>query len=90
MGLTGTKEEIAAVAQQYNVIYLKREVGSKAGYLMGHSSVVYVLDPLGKTYNWYMQNLQNPNSTVDEIAEDIKELLKEYREYNKNLNKRSF
>ena len=89
VGLTGTKEEIASVAQQFNVIYMKREVKSKAGYLMGHSSVIYVLDPLSKIYKWYMQNIQNPSSTVDKIAEDIQELLKEYREYNKNLNKSS-
>ena len=87
VGLTGTKEEIASVAQQFNVIYMKREVKSKAGYLMGHSSVIYVLDPLSKMYKWYMQNIQNPSSTVDKIAEDIQKLLKEYREYNKNLKK---
>ncbi len=87
VGLTGTKEEIVTVAQQFNVIYMKREVKSEAGYLMGHSSVIYVLDPLSKMYNWYMQNIQNPSSTVDEMAEDIQELLKEYREFNKNLNK---
>lgn len=87
VGLTGTKEEIVTVAQQFNVIFMKREVKSEAGYLMGHSSVIYVLDPLSKMYNWYMQNIQNPSSTVDEMAEDIQELLKEYREFNKNLNK---
>ena len=76
VGLTGTKEEIAAVAQQYNVIYLKRDVGSKAGYLMGHSSFVYLLDKQGHLYKWYKQKLEDPDSTLDKMAGDIQQLIK--------------
>tara|TARA_B100000315_G_scaffold112081_1_gene102778 strand:+ start:2912 stop:3286 length:375 start_codon:yes stop_codon:yes gene_type:complete len=76
VGLTGTKEEIAAVAQQYNVIYIKREEGSKAGYLMGHSSFVYLLDKQGHLYKWYKQKLEDPDSTLDKMAGDIQQLIK--------------
>ncbi len=75
VGLTGTQEEIAAVAQQYNVIYIKREVGSKAGYLIGHSSFVYLLDQQGHLYKWYKQNLEDSNSTLDKMAGDIQQLI---------------
>ena len=79
VGLTGTKEEIASVAQQFNVIYMKREVKSKAGYLMGHTSFVNLLDQQGHLYKWYKQKLEAPDSTLDKIAGDIQQLIKKGR-----------
>lgn len=49
VGLSGTQEEIAAVAKAYRVFYSKVE--SKTGpvdYLMDHSSVIYLMDEKGK------------------------------------------
>jgi cytochrome oxidase Cu insertion factor (SCO1/SenC/PrrC family) len=49
VGLTGTPEEVAAVARAYRVYYAK--VDSKAGandYLMDHSSIMYLMDKEGK------------------------------------------
>jgi len=44
-GLTGTPPEIAQAAQAYNVKYEKKESTSAAGYSMGHTAEVYLIDP---------------------------------------------
>lgn len=46
-GLTGTGEEIAAVATEYRVFYMRvpREGG---GYAMDHTSGIYLMDRVGK------------------------------------------
>ena len=49
VGLTGTPEEIAAVAKAYRVYYSR--VANNSGpdaYLMDHSSIVYLMDRQGK------------------------------------------
>jgi protein SCO1/2 len=45
-GLTGSAEQIAAVAKAYHVFYQK--VPQAGGYTMDHSSVVYLMDPKGR------------------------------------------
>jgi cytochrome oxidase Cu insertion factor (SCO1/SenC/PrrC family) len=49
-GLTGTAEQIAAIAKDYKVYYSKAPAaGSDPGaYGMNHSSFVYLMDPNGK------------------------------------------
>lgn len=76
VGLTGTKEEIASVARQFRAQYIRREVGSEAGYMIAHSSVVYLLDQQGQLHNIYFQNLEDSESTIDEMAEDMQQLIK--------------
>ena len=71
IGLTGTPEEIDKVADDYNVFYTKEEVDSESGYLMGHGSSVYLIDPKGKFVLRYTQNRMDPAR----IAEDIKKIL---------------
>lgn len=46
IGLTGTPEQIAAVAKAYKTFYQKS--GEGPDYLMEHSSVVYLMNPEGK------------------------------------------
>ncbi|MCB1189959.1 MAG: SCO family protein [Leptospiraceae bacterium] len=48
IGLTGTTEEIAKIAKQYNAIYQKAQSKSKAGYLVDHSTYTYLIDTHGK------------------------------------------
>lgn len=48
LGLTGTPEEIAAVAKRYGASYRKQDTGSAGGYVVDHSSSTYVVDPKGK------------------------------------------
>ncbi len=71
IGLTGTPEEIDKVADDYNAFYMKEEVDSESGYLMGHTSAVYLVNPKGKFVLRYPQNRMDPVR----IAEDIRNIL---------------
>ncbi len=71
VGLTGTPDQIDKVADDYNAFYMKEETDSAAGYLMGHTSAVYLIAPNGKLLLRYTQNRMNP----EKIAEDIKNIL---------------
>jgi protein SCO1 len=48
IGLTGTEEEIAAVAKAFAVYYQKTEGSAPDAYLMSHSQTPYLMDPDGK------------------------------------------
>jgi protein SCO1/2 len=49
VGLTGTPEQIAAVAKAYRVYYRKvKDERSSAPYTVDHSSIFYLMDPQGK------------------------------------------
>ena len=49
VGLTGSKAQIAKVAQEYHVYYAKQaNSGSGDDYLVDHSSFVYLMSPQGK------------------------------------------
>jgi len=47
-GLTGTPDEIAAVAGDYHVWYEKVEEAGSADYLMDHTSITYLMGPDGE------------------------------------------
>ncbi|HML95502.1 MAG TPA: SCO family protein [Thermodesulfobacteriota bacterium] len=70
-GLTGTPDEIKKVANSFRAFYMKEESDSKAGYLMGHTSAVYLLDKNGKVVLRYPQDKMDPKS----IAGDLKKIL---------------
>jgi cytochrome oxidase Cu insertion factor (SCO1/SenC/PrrC family) len=64
VGLTGTPEEIAAVAKAYKVYYAK--VPSKErpdDYTMDHTSIIYVMDPKGEFVTHF-----TPSTSVDDMA----------------------
>lgn len=48
VGLSGTPEDIRRVADAWGVQYAKIETGSAAGYAMGHSSDVFLVDAAGQ------------------------------------------
>lgn len=48
VGLTGTPEQIAAAAKAFKVFYAKGEAQPGGGYLVDHSSVVYLFGPAGE------------------------------------------
>jgi len=48
LGLTGTADEIAAVAREYKVVYTKYQPPDGGPYLMDHTGFVYIIDPTGK------------------------------------------
>ncbi len=47
IGLTGSKEEISAAAEQFGVFYSKVETGSAAGYAIAHTGFIYLVDRQG-------------------------------------------
>jgi protein SCO1/2 len=68
IGLTGTPEQIRAVADAYRVHYKKVEPrDTTAGYLMEHSSVLYLMDARGRFAGVFTHA-----STPEEIAEGLR------------------
>ncbi len=48
VGLTGTEEEIAAVAKAYKIYY--RKVPTESGYTMDHTATIFLMDSKGDFY----------------------------------------
>ena len=71
IGLTGTPEEIKNVSDSYHAFYIKEETGSEPGYLMGHTSSVYLINPDGRITLRYPQSKMDPK----EIAKDVERIL---------------
>lgn len=53
IALTGTNEQIAAVAKLFNVYYAKDEQSDPENYMLNHSSFIYLLDRDGKLINTF-------------------------------------
>lgn len=49
-GLTGTGEQIAAVAKEYRIYYKRIEL-KESGYAIDHTAVIYLMDRAGKFVN---------------------------------------
>lgn len=64
LGLTGTPEQVAAVAKAYRVYYKK--VGDGPDYSMDHSTAIYLMDPKGRFDKVIAYNIP-----PDEIARQI-------------------
>jgi protein SCO1/2 len=48
IGLTGTPQEIAAVAKEFGIYYAKQPVEGASGYTMNHSRIAYLFGPKGE------------------------------------------
>lgn len=48
VGVTGTPEEIAAVARRYGVFYARQTADTAGGYVVDHSAELYVVAPDGR------------------------------------------
>lgn len=68
LGLTGTPEQIAAVAKAYVVTYHKVEGSAPDRYLMAHSQLAFLMDPAGKPL--VLLPLDDPSTDADEGAPD--------------------
>jgi protein SCO1/2 len=68
LGLTGTPEQIAAVAKAYVVTYNKVPGSAPDRYLMAHSQLAFLMDPAGKPLA--LLPLDDPSTDVDEGAPD--------------------
>ena len=71
IGLTGTKEEILEVAENYGSAYMKNPtIDSEFSYLMIHTGYVYLIDQSGQVRAIYPKNTE-----VKQIVHDIHGLL---------------
>jgi protein SCO1 len=71
IGLTGTPQQIAAVAQEYGAYYVRHMTGPGAeDYVMDHSTYLYVMDPRGKFVRAF-----HSDTSGDQIAEALRKLL---------------
>jgi protein SCO1/2 len=69
VGLTGTPDQIAAVARAYKVYYAKADAagGDPKSYGMNHSSFVYLMDPAGKFLTVFSSDMDS-----DKMAAEIR------------------
>lgn len=71
VGLTGTPEEIAAVARAYRVFYEKTaNEGKPSDYGMNHTSIIYLMGPDG-TYVAHF----TPMTSVEQMVEKLDKVL---------------
>lgn len=69
LGLTGSSDEIGRVAKQYSVIYEKVPLESAAGYLVDHSTWLYLTDGEGKLRYRFRHS-----DSAEEIVAGVKQL----------------
>jgi protein SCO1/2 len=48
LGLTGTPDEVAEVAQLYGAAYHRVQQASETDYVVDHSADTYLIDPMGR------------------------------------------
>ena len=65
IGATGTDAEIATVAAQYGVVYLKEGSSSAAGYNFAHSDYIYLIDARGRVRKLYDSHAPTADITAD-------------------------
>ena len=71
-GLAGSEEELQPIWDGYFVVREKQEGDSEAGYLMAHSTRVYVIDKLGRLRLTFPYGLG-----ADAMTSDVRRLLAE-------------
>lgn len=70
-GLTGSPQQIAAVAREYRVFYQKSDPGKGAkDYLIDHSSLIYVMNPAGQFTAYFSHDM-----TADDIASGLRKFI---------------
>ena len=68
VGLTGTPQQIAAVAQEYGVYYAPRKSGPGAeDYVMDHGTYLYLMDPEGRFVRGF-----DADTPGDRLAEAVR------------------
>jgi protein SCO1/2 len=69
VGLTGTRDEVAAAAKAYRV-YFSRVPGKDGEYTIDHSAIIYLMDPDGRFATHF-----NAGATSTEIAAKLSALV---------------
>lgn len=67
VGLTGSPEQVAAMARSFRVFYQKVNRPEMSEYLMDHSSFIYLIGPDGR-----VRALLRPQTSPEEIAAAIR------------------
>lgn len=76
VGLTGTAEEIAAVAREYGAYFAPQRTGPGADdYVIDHSSYLYLMDPRGEFVRGFAADTPG-----DRIADTLRELMTRQRD----------
>jgi protein SCO1 len=71
VGLTGSPQQIAAVAREYGAYSARHKTGADADdYVVDHSTYVYIMDPEGK----FVRGLEF-DTPADRIADTIREMM---------------
>lgn len=70
IGLSGTPDQIAAIAKAYGVFYQK--AGSGSGYAVDHSSAIYLMNPKGQFDSVIAYGL-TPQETRDQIVKAMRQ-----------------
>ena len=68
--LTGTPEQVAAVARAYRVFYQKAADDGSGDYLMDHSAVTYLMAPGGGFLAHF-----GPDTTPEQLAQALRDVL---------------
>ncbi len=71
IGLTGTKEKVDEVAAKYQATYSKVESDSAMGYLIDHSTIIYLIDTEGNVRYKFRHN-----DGVEKMVNIIKTLMR--------------
>lgn len=72
-GLTGTPQQVEALAKRYRAAFSRDPGDANDKYEVSHSSAIYVFDRNGRA-----RLLGTPINTVDQITHDVKRLLAEH------------
>ena len=73
VGLTGSREAIRQVAEQFGVVFIKGDESTTAegaDYLFTHSDYIYLLDDQARVRKLYPADFN-----IDEVASDVESLL---------------
>lgn len=72
IALTGSVETVGAVAREFGAWFQKVDSGSEAGYLLDHTTYLYLLDRQGR-----VRRLVQPEDETERVAAWIRTLLAE-------------
>ncbi len=72
VGLTGGEDELEDIARRYGAQFMIPEGQPKDNYLVNHSTIAYLIDPLG-----HVRALYRGDEPIDAIAANVREVLEE-------------
>jgi protein SCO1/2 len=71
LGMTGSPEQIRAVAKTYRIAYEKHVVAEDQDYAVDHTSILFLLDPLGRPVSLFSHE-----TPPDQLSRRMGEIIK--------------